>query len=47
MPLDIAGKDGVYVGRVRSDISNPKGLTFWAVSDQIKKRCSFKCCANS
>ncbi len=37
MPLDIAGKDGVYVGRVRSDISNPKGLTFWAVSDQIKK----------
>ncbi len=37
MPLDIAGKDGVYVGRVRSDISNPKGLTFWTVSDQIKK----------
>ena len=37
MPLDIAGKDGVYVGRVRSDISNPKGLTFWALSDQIKK----------
>ena len=37
MPLDIAGKDGVYVGRVRSDISNPKGLTFWAVIDQIKK----------
>ena len=37
MPLDIARKDGVYVGRVRSDISNPKGLTFWAVSDQIKK----------
>ena len=37
MPLDIAGKDGVYVGRVRSDISNPKGLTYWTVSDQIKK----------
>ena len=37
MPLDIAGKDPVYVGRIRSDISNPNGLTFWAVSDQIKK----------
>ena len=37
MPLDIAGKDPVYVGRIRKDISNPNGLTFWAVSDQIKK----------
>ncbi|MCH5327592.1 MAG: aspartate-semialdehyde dehydrogenase [Coprobacter sp.] len=37
MPLDIAGKDPVYVGRIRADISNPNGLTFWAVSDQIKK----------
>lgn len=37
MPLFIAGKDPVYVGRIRKDISNPKGLTFWTVSDQIKK----------
>jgi aspartate-semialdehyde dehydrogenase len=37
MPLYLAGKDPVYVGRVRKDISNPNGLTFWAVSDQIKK----------
>lgn len=37
MPLDIAGKDPVYVGRIRSDISNENGLTFWTVSDQIKK----------
>ena len=37
MPLFLAGKDPVYVGRVRKDISNPNGLTFWAVSDQIKK----------
>ncbi|MBP7180551.1 MAG: aspartate-semialdehyde dehydrogenase [Dysgonomonadaceae bacterium] len=37
MPLDIAGKDPVYVGRIRKDISNPNGLTFWTVSDQIKK----------
>ena len=37
MPLDIAGKDPVYVGRIRKDISDDKGLTFWTVSDQIKK----------
>ncbi|MEG0500078.1 MAG: aspartate-semialdehyde dehydrogenase, partial [Rikenellaceae bacterium] len=34
MPLFIAGKDPVFVGRVRADLSNPKGLTFWCVSDQ-------------
>lgn len=37
MPLFIAGKDPVYVGRIRKDLSNPNGLTFWTVSDQIKK----------
>lgn len=37
MPLFMAGKDPVYVGRIRADISNPCGLTFWCVSDQIKK----------
>ena len=37
MPLDIAGKDPVYVGRVRKDLCNDCGLTFWSVSDQIKK----------
>ncbi|MGQ8337364.1 aspartate-semialdehyde dehydrogenase [Sunxiuqinia sp. A32] len=37
MPLFVAGKDDVYVGRLRKDISNPKGLTFWCVGDQIKK----------
>ena len=37
MPLNKAGNDPVYVGRVRSDISNPNGLSFWTVSDQIKK----------
>jgi len=37
MPLFIAGKDPVYVGRVRKDLANPNGLTFWTVSDQIKK----------
>jgi aspartate-semialdehyde dehydrogenase len=37
MPLFIAGKDPVYVGRIRKDLTNPKGLTFWVVADQIKK----------
>ena len=37
MPLFIAGKDPVYVGRIRKDISGENGLTFWCVADQIKK----------
>ncbi|MGV8092040.1 MAG: aspartate-semialdehyde dehydrogenase [Mangrovibacterium sp.] len=37
MPLFVAGKDDVYVGRLRKDLTNPKGFTFWCVGDQIKK----------
>ena len=37
MPLDIADKDPVYVGRLRKDITCPNGLSFWVVGDQIKK----------
>ncbi|MDR1454615.1 MAG: aspartate-semialdehyde dehydrogenase [Tannerella sp.] len=37
MPLFAAEKDPVYVGRIRKDISNPNGLSFWCVSDQIRK----------
>ena len=37
MPLFIAGKDPVYVGRIRIDLTCERGLTFWCVSDQIKK----------
>ncbi|MDE6143338.1 MAG: aspartate-semialdehyde dehydrogenase, partial [Muribaculaceae bacterium] len=37
MPLDITGKDPVYVGRLRKDLSDPCGLSFWVVGDQIKK----------
>ena len=37
MPLFLAGKDPVYVGRVRKDLANDNGLTFWIVGDQIKK----------
>lgn len=37
MPLFIAGKDDVYVGRIRKDVTDPNSLTFWCVGDQIKK----------
>ena len=37
MPLFLAGKDDVYVGRVRKDLANPNGLCLWLVSDQIRK----------
>ena len=37
MPLDISDKDPVYVGRLRKDIADPCGLSFWVVGDQIKK----------
>lgn len=37
MPLFLSGKDPVYVGRIRKDLANPNGLTFWIVSDQIRK----------
>ncbi|MEG1546306.1 MAG: aspartate-semialdehyde dehydrogenase, partial [Bacteroides sp.] len=37
MPLFLSGKDPVYVGRIRKDLSNDNGLAFWIVGDQIKK----------
>ena len=37
MPLDLAGEDPVYVGRLRHDLTNPCGISFWTVSDQIRK----------
>ncbi len=37
MPLYLAGKDPVYVGRIRKDLSDEFGLTFWIVGDQIRK----------
>jgi aspartate-semialdehyde dehydrogenase len=37
MPLFLAGKDPVYVGRIRKDLTEENGLSFWCVSDQIRK----------
>jgi aspartate-semialdehyde dehydrogenase len=37
MPLYLSGQDPVYIGRIREDLTNPCGLNFWCVSDQIRK----------
>ncbi|MDR0418889.1 MAG: aspartate-semialdehyde dehydrogenase [Prevotellaceae bacterium] len=37
MPLFAADKDDVYAGRIRKDLTNPNGITFWLVGDQIRK----------
>ena len=37
MPLDLANEDPVYVGRIRKDLCDDCGLSFWVVGDQIKK----------
>ena len=37
MPLESAGKDDVYVGRVRKDLAAENGITLWLTGDQIRK----------
>jgi len=34
---DASGKDATFVGRIREDISHPRGLDLWVVSDNIRK----------
>ncbi len=34
---DASGNDPVFVGRVREDISHPRGINLWIVSDNIRK----------
>ena len=34
---DAAGSDAVYVSRLREDISHPRGLNLWVVSDNLRK----------
>jgi aspartate-semialdehyde dehydrogenase len=36
-PIDAAGNDATYVGRIREDISHPMGLNLWVVSDNLRK----------
>src|SRR5437667_281207 len=37
MPIDVAGKDEVFVGRIREDESVPNGLNLWIVADNLRK----------
>jgi aspartate-semialdehyde dehydrogenase len=37
LPLSAAGRDEVFVGRIRSDISHPQGIAMWVVSDNLRK----------
>lgn len=37
MPLHVSGEDPVYVGRIRKDLTDECGISFWTVGDQIKK----------
>ena len=37
MPLFTSGKDDCYVGRIREDIAEENGLTFWVSGDQLRK----------
>jgi aspartate-semialdehyde dehydrogenase len=36
-PLDVAGRDEVFVGRIRKDLSADKGIALWIVSDNLRK----------
>ncbi len=37
MPRDCSGRDEVFVGRIRRDLSCPHGIVFWCVSDNLRK----------
>ena len=37
MPIDGVGRDPVYVGRIRQDVSHPNGIAMWLVSDNLRK----------
>ncbi|MBN1595147.1 aspartate-semialdehyde dehydrogenase [candidate division FCPU426 bacterium] len=37
LPLHTSGQDDVWVGRIREDVSHPRGLALWVVGDQLRK----------
>jgi aspartate-semialdehyde dehydrogenase len=37
MPIDAVGRDEVFVGRVRADLSHENGLAMWIVADNLRK----------
>jgi aspartate-semialdehyde dehydrogenase len=36
-PLEVAGTDGVFVGRIRADLADPRAVLFWSVADNLRK----------
>jgi aspartate-semialdehyde dehydrogenase len=36
-PLECAGTDGVFVGRIRADLADPRAVLFWSVADNLRK----------
>ena len=36
-PVEAAGRDEVFVGRIRRDASHPNGLALWVVADNVRK----------
>ncbi|RMG32115.1 MAG: aspartate-semialdehyde dehydrogenase [Planctomycetota bacterium] len=37
LPSECSGRDEVFIGRIRRDLSHPNGLSFWCVSDNLRK----------
>lgn len=37
MPSTCDGRDEVFIGRIREDLSSPNGIAFWCVSDNLRK----------
>ena len=37
MPITVEGQDDCVVGRIREDLTSPRGLNFWVVGDQLRK----------
>ncbi len=37
MPNNCDGRDEVFIGRIREDLSSPNGIAYWCVSDNLRK----------
>lgn len=37
MPLDTSNQDIIFVGRIREDLTDPRGLNLWCCGDQVRK----------
>ncbi|HHJ00946.1 MAG TPA: aspartate-semialdehyde dehydrogenase, partial [Candidatus Aerophobetes bacterium] len=37
LPIKAAGRDEVFVGRIREDLSSPNGINMWIVADNLRK----------